>query len=194
MPDLSRVTAYRSVVAISAAGGADTNNRNRAEIVTEALIRSRAAVAEYLRDLGLGDPDVIAQESLRIVDQALFETTSSEEINPAALCERAIRLTVRQLEKLLRLVARQSGSGEEPERLGSVVAARLPVLLDQFPEAIGKDKLPEELASSLQDRLSPVVPPAKPRSMGRQGLVLVPRVVKRLFQSVREFLFKEEPS
>ncbi len=158
------------------------------------VIRTRTAVAEYLRDLGLGDPDVIAQESLRIVDQALFETTSSEEIDSAVLCERAIRLTVRQLEKLLRLVARQSGSGEEPERLGSVVAARLPVLLDQFPEAIGKDKLPEELASSLQDQLSPVVPPAKPRSMGRQGLVLVPRVVKRLFHSVREFLFKEEPS
>jgi hypothetical protein len=191
MSEFSRVTAFKSVPTDWGGPLADCDKRARAETVGRALIRAREAVAEYLRDLGLRDPDVIARESLRIVDQALCEAASADEVAQTILCERATRLTVKQSEKLLSLVARQSGSGEEPERLGSVIAARLPDLLAQFPNAIGQDKLPDELLNSVQDRLSPVVPPARPQRMTRQRLVLVPAVLKRFFRSVRQFILGE---
>ncbi|MHB8902235.1 MAG: hypothetical protein ACYC6Y_26045, partial [Thermoguttaceae bacterium] len=145
-------------------------------------------------DLGLRAPDAIARESLRILDQALAEATGSEQIDGSKLSERAIRLTVRQSEKLLWLVASQSGSREEPERLGSVIAAHLPYLLAQFPSAIGQDRMPDELVSSLRDRLAPVVPEPRPQRMGRQGLVLAPALLRRMVRTVRHFLLGQEPS
>ncbi|MHB8901224.1 MAG: hypothetical protein ACYC6Y_20945, partial [Thermoguttaceae bacterium] len=71
----------------------DSDGQNRVQTVSEALVRGRAAVAEYLRDLWLRDPDAIARESLRILDQALAEATGSEQIDGSKLSERAIRLT-----------------------------------------------------------------------------------------------------
>lgn len=151
--------------------------------------RAKCVVAEYLRDLGLRDPDVVAKECQRIVAQAQDELPPGRVLDETSLCATAIRLTVKQLERWFAVLAAQSGRSDEPKRLGSVVAARLPRLLDQFPHALNQTRLPAELVGSLQDGLAPVVPPPRPRRMRRQMLSLVPPSWKRLMSQVHKLFF-----
>jgi membrane glycosyltransferase len=157
-----------------------------------AIAKARCAVAEYLRDLGLRDPDVVAQESQRIVSQAQRELAPTAAVDEASLCETAIRLTVKQLERWLLVLASQSGSPDEPERLGSVIAARLPMLLEQFPQPLDQKRLPAGLVGSLQGNLAPVVPPPRLHRMRGQMLALVPPSWKRQMRRIHDLLFGGE--
>jgi hypothetical protein len=192
VPHFSRITRREPVPAGAAPTPGNSGDSPPEEAIRQAIVGARTAVAEYLRDLGLRDPDAIAAVSLRIVDQSLHEARSSAEIDPAVLCERAIRLTVRQLEKLLTMVAEQSGNPDESEGLGCAVAARLPSLLNRFPEAFSEDNLPDEFVGLVRERVAPVVPPPRPHPMGRQGLVLVPVVLRRAFHSIRNFMLDQK--
>jgi hypothetical protein len=168
---------------------ADQAEEQTADLATA---KARCAVAEYLRDLGFRDPDVVAKESQRIVSQAQRELPPTAAGDEALLCETAIRLTVKQLEHWLLVLASQSGSAEEPERLGSVVAARLPMLLDQFPQTLTQDRLSDGLMGSFQGNLTPVVPPPRLRRMRRQMLALVPPAWKRLMRRIQGLFFGRE--
>lgn len=154
-----------------------------------AVAKAKCAVAEYLRDLGLRDPDVIAKECQRIVTQAQGELPPATAVDETPLCEMAIHLTVKELEHWFAVLAVQSGRPDERERLGSFIAARLPVLLDQFPQALNQTRLPAELVGSLHEDLTPVVPPPRPHRMRRQTLSLVPPAWKRRMSHIHHLLF-----
>lgn len=157
-----------------------------------ATAKARCAVADYLRDLGLRDPDVVVRESHRIVSQARSELQPAIAGDETLLSERAIQLTVKKLEHWLVVLAVQADSSDEPERLGSVIAARLSVLLDQFPQALNQSRVPAELVGALQDSLTPVVPPPRRHRMRRQMLALVPSSWKRLWSRIRGRLVGRE--
>lgn len=154
-----------------------------------AMDKARCAVAEYLRDLGLRDPDVVAQASRRIVAEAQRHRPSGDD---RLLCETAISQTVKQLERWLEVLAAQSGTADQSQRLGSVVAARLPGLLDRFPRALNGQRLPEELLDTLRNGLTPVVPSPRPRRMRRQVLPLIPSCLKRFGVRVQKLMAKVE--
>src|SRR5437660_1421551 len=63
----------------------------------EAVAAAKWAVAEYLRDVGLCDPELIARESQEIVARARREPAFTRK--EASLSEAAIRLTVKQLDR-----------------------------------------------------------------------------------------------
>lgn len=159
----------------------------------QAIAKAKCAVAEYLRDLGLRDPDVVAQACQRIVSQAQRDLPANRLLDETALCEAAIRLTVKQLERWCLALAAQSGCTDEPERFGSVIAARLPALLERFPQALNQNRLPAELVGSLHAGLTPVVPSPRLHHMRQQGLPLVPPSWKRLVSQLRHRLFGRTP-
>lgn len=188
MSDFSRMIVRRTASMGSDAAPHVESEQDCVAAISETLMQARAAVAEYLRDLGLRDPDVIAAESLAIVDRALTEASTTSTTD-TSLCERSIRLTVRRLEDLLSAVAGQDDDSPDTVRLGSAIAARLPTLLAQYPEAIGSQEHLDAVSRALTDRITPVVPKPKPRRMGRQVLVLVPSTLTRTIGAVCRFFF-----
>jgi len=183
------ITSVRPAAGMDDEATADPADERTADLATA---KAKSAVAEYLRDLGFRDPDVVAKETQRIVSQAQRELPSTAAEDEALLCETAVRLTVKQLERWLLTLATQSGSSEEPVRLGSVVAARLPMLLDQFPQTLTQDRLSDGLVNSFQGNLTPVVPPPRLRRMRRQMLALVPSAWKRLKRQIQGLFFGRE--
>lgn len=155
----------------------------------QATSKAKCAVAEYLRDLGLKDPDVVAEESQRIVAEAQQQLSAADVNDPSVLCETAIRLTVKQLERWLEMLATQSGGRDHSPRMGSVMATRLPGLLDRFPQAMNGDGLPPELVDSLQTGITPVVPQPRPQRMRRQALPLIPSSLKRAAGRIHKLVF-----
>jgi hypothetical protein len=146
----------------------------------QAIIAAKSAVAEYLRDLGLRDPDIIAAESQQIVAQASGKAGASK-----SLAETAIQLTVKRLEHYLTVLAGQSGSPGEGWRMNCAIAARLPLLLSDFPLTFTGKNLPEEAITRLRTGVAPVVPSTRPRRMGRQRLTLLPMSVRRVVNFLR---------
>jgi len=65
----------------------------------QAITAAKWSVAEYLRDLGLCDPELIARESGEIVDRAQRERPFVRK--EKSLTETAIQLTVKQLDRWL---------------------------------------------------------------------------------------------
>jgi hypothetical protein len=183
------ITSVRPAASAADEATADPADEQTADLATA---KAKSAVAEYLRDLGFRDPDVVAKETQRIVSEAERELPSAAAGDEALLCETAVRLTVKQLEHWLLVLATQSGSSEEPERLGSVVAARLPMLLDQFPQTLTQDRLSDGLVGSFQGNLTPVVPPPRLRRMRRQMLALVPPSWKRLMRQIQGLFFGDK--
>src|SRR5205823_1259935 len=100
----------------------------------EAVAAARWAVAEYLRDIGLRDPELIARESHQMVARAQRQLAFSSHKVP--LTEAAIQLTVRQLDHWLMALAADSPGTEPAPRPGSVAGARLPELLSRYPQAL----------------------------------------------------------
>lgn len=153
--------------------------------------KAKCAVAEYLRDLGLGDPDVLARESQRIVDEAQQGLSTSDASDESLLCEAAVGLTVKRLEHWLEVLATQSGGPDGPQRWGSVIAARLPMLLNRFPDALNQDVPPAGFVDSLRGSLTPVVPSPRPGRMGQQRLSLVPTSLRRLANRIRKLSLRK---
>jgi membrane glycosyltransferase len=142
---------------------------------------ARCAVAEYLRDLGLRDPDLLADLSRRIVRRARDALALGQASEASDLTEAAVRLAVRQLDQWLRSLASAHGVCETSELLGSVVGARLPDLIARYPDALRHEHVSAELADSAPEELTPVVPPSAPRRMRRQSLALLPAWLAWLF-------------
>lgn len=160
----------------------------------ESTARSAAAawaVAEYLRDVGLRDPELIARESQRMVLRAERELLFQGNGSDGSLAEAAIHLTVKELDQWLTVLASDTSDAGEPQRLGGVVGARLPALLGRYPEAWKQRRPSPELVESLKDDVVPVVPAPRPRTMRRQTLELVPTFWRRLRRAVRCLRGKE---
>lgn len=164
----------------NAAASAHQDSATRECSGEQAVATARWAVAEYLRDVGLRDPELIATESQRMVARTQRALAFRDTVNEPSLSEAAIQLTVKQLDRWLLALAADSCDPGEPRQLGSVVGARLPDLLSRYPEAWKQPRPSAELVESMRGDLIPVVPQPRPRSMCRQSLVLVPASLKRL--------------
>lgn len=160
-------------------------------LVTEA----KWVVAEYLRDVGLRDPELIARESQRIVEKARRERIEPALPSPT-LAEVAIRCTVSQLDEwLLALAAEsqqellaESARGGRGARVGGVAGARLRDLLSRYPEAWKRSQPSAEAVETSRRELVTVVPEPKPRRMRRQRLTLIPQSLNRLRRRIGAFL------
>lgn len=134
--------------------------------------RARMLVAEYLRDWGLKNPDVIAAESRRIVEQAedLFVEGALPGHGRADLCQAAIRLANEEVEAAIASMAnscpRIQGRGSRTN--GSIVP-RLDSVLLEFPDAIRhRDRPPARLLSILERTVTPIIPECTYREMRPQ--------------------------
>ena len=152
-----------------------TCNSSAEAAVTEASW----AVAEYLRDLGLRDPERIARESHRMVAKAQRELSCGGTVDEANLAEAAIHRTVTQLDEWLLALAADSPNADGPQRIGHIAGAHLPDLLSRYPEAWKQKRTPAAVAESCRGDLVPVVPKPRPRQMSRQTLALLPSFLKR---------------
>lgn len=143
------------------------------------VLHARDTVAQYLRDVGLTDPDLIAEESRVIVDEAQRTEAASCAEAETSLSAVAVRLCVERLDQWLLALSARSGVAEQAGPLGSVVGARLPNLLGRYPHALKQGPLPE-FVDGAQQEFTPVVPQPQPRSMRRQRLALIPAWLKLL--------------
>jgi len=131
-------------------------------------VQARYLVAEYLRDWGLRDPDIIAAESRRIVDQAATETLERHgTIVPRTLCATAIHLTMAEVEAA---IASMAASSCRPGRNGlpanHAVVPHIARLLMEFPDAIQhRDRPPAKLLQVLESSVTSIVPHPYPREM-----------------------------
>jgi membrane glycosyltransferase len=144
----------------------------------DAVASAQWAVAEYLRDVGLCDPELIARESHEIVDRAHREPTFIQK--EASLSEAAIQLTVKQLDRWLMALADSSSNPDQGHRPEAVAGSRLPDLLRRDPQAWKQPRPTEKVIESLRDNLTPVVPEPRPRPMRPQNMALVPSSLRRL--------------
>jgi membrane glycosyltransferase len=165
-----------------------THHRSAERAVTEASW----AVAEYLRDLGLRDPERIARESHRMVAKAERELSSRGIEADANLAVAAIHRTVKQLDQWLLALVADSGNADEPQRRGHIAGAHLPDLLSRFPEAWKQKRPPEAVSESCRDDLIPVVPQPRPRQMGHHTLALLPTFFKRQRGKIARFLGRKD--
>jgi membrane glycosyltransferase len=143
----------------------------------EVVSAARCAVAEYLRDLGLSDPDLVANESRRIVTQALERLPPEQAITAGTLTEAAIRLTLKRVEHLLAAVTHNSEN--DSDRLSSIIGARLPSVLARYSQAVKQNQSRAAAVDSLRSEARPVVPPPRPRPMQKQRLNLIPAFFRR---------------
>jgi hypothetical protein len=156
----------------------------------QAVAAARGAVAKYLGDVGLCDPELIARESHEIVARARREPTFTRKEAP--LSEAAIQLTVKQLDRWLVALTADSRKADELQRPGGVAGSRLPDLLSRYPQAWKESRPSAELVESLREDLTPVVPEPRPVPMRPQTVALMPSALKRLRCRIAQ-LFGREP-
>ncbi|MEW4451498.1 glucans biosynthesis glucosyltransferase MdoH [Bremerella sp. JC817] len=152
--------------------------------IPESDVRSaKMVVAEYLRDLGLTDPEFIAAESKRIVSDALEQIATDPKANGKRLRKLAVRLTVKKLAKWVHAIEVENDASDSPIPTG-VIGAHLPELLNQHPEGLLGDTLPEPLVANAKTKRKQVVPHSKPKEMTKQELPLLPRWGKQLAEKL----------
>lgn len=144
---------------------------------------AKAVVADYLRDLGLTDPDFIASESKRIVNHSLEAIADDPKANGKRLRKMAIRQTVKKLAKWVQAIEVEYGDGSSPTPPG-VIGAHLPELLNQHPQVWGDDSLPEHFVASAHTKRKQVVPQSVPKEMTKQKLPLLPRWGKQIAETI----------
>lgn len=144
--------------------------------------QARYLVAEYLHDWGLRDPEVIAQESRRIVEEA--ELRIAESVRPdLELSSVAIEMTQREVEAS---IARMAASSQAPVRQrkatnNSIVPRLGPVLLE-FPDAIRhRDRPPSRLLQMLERSVNPIVPCSSPCEMRPQPRTRLLKLLRRAY-------------
>lgn len=132
---------------------------------------AKRLVADYLRDWGLRDPELVAAESKRIVEATLGEFPLYDDMTDGerdAFCQAAIRRTVAEIESWSATIAR----GITPRAagrfaLGGTLSPGLSELLDAFPEAVVRRDHPTARAlADLEQAILPVVPKPHVREMG----------------------------
>lgn len=157
-------------------GHANAGNGGVGGNEADAEAAARFVIAEYLRDLGHRDPELIARQSREIVELALGEFSPGEPAHETLLCDAAIRIAVARLEALLQSLAVQTQANGGHENVEGLVAANLPELFDRYPDALG----PRPPSANGLGAMHRVVPEAAPRSMNPQSLTLLPRVLRSL--------------
>ena len=132
---------------------------------------AKRLVADYLRDWGLRDPELVASEARRIVEATLEEMPlydDTTEPEREAFCQAAVRRTVAEIESWSATIAR----GITPRAagrfaMGAAMSPGLSELLDAFPEAIVRRDHPAARAlADLERAILPVVPATHVREMG----------------------------
>jgi len=123
------------------------------------LKQARYLVAEYLHDWGLRDPEVIAQESRRIVEQAELQLAESVKLG-LDLDAVAIEITQAEVEAS---IARMAASSGVPHRkriaTNNSIVPRMGRVLLEFPDAIRhRDRPPSRLLQMLEKSVNPIVP------------------------------------
>lgn len=159
-----------------------------------AIATARALVADYLRDVGLRDPDLVAQESKRVVAQAIERMPPGEDISEQTLSTSAIRLTVKRLEGLLSALAIDDSSTAEAFVEGRIVGARLPGLLSRYSLAVKQKLTAAEAVSACRGGAVPVVPKAKPKPMRQQTLALIPAMLRRIRRQAEAVETQQAPA
>lgn len=143
-----------------------------------AVEQARCVVAEYLRDWGLRDPELVALETRRIVRRADNHLArDGGEPTAQALSETAIRLTIEEIETWISQMASQSRrrNNGHPNGHGSMgeSAFHSPDLTHH------RNRLPARLLFILEQSVSPVVPSTRRREMRPQPRTRLWKVLRR---------------
>ncbi|PQO41669.1 glucans biosynthesis glucosyltransferase MdoH [Blastopirellula marina] len=153
------------------------------EISDTDIRAAKTVVADYLRDLGLTDPDFIASESKRIVNHSLESLANDPKANGKRLRKMAIRQTVKKLAKWVHAIEVEHSAGGTPLPPG-VIGAHLPELLSLHPQGLVDESLPERFVATAQTKRKPVVPKPVPKEMIKQKLPLLPRWGKQFAETI----------
>jgi|GEM_PF-2250063 hypothetical protein len=132
------------------------------EVRSEGTPRSTQArylVAEYLYDWGLRDPEVIAQESRRIVDQAALQVAESGDPT-RDLFTVAIEITQAEVEaSIARMASSHRPSARKRSATNNSIVPRIGRVLLEFPDAIRhRDRPPARLLQVLETSVKPIIP------------------------------------
>lgn len=160
-----------AILEVSAQPGLRRDERSFRAMRHSPQATAKRLVADYLRDWGLRDPELVAAESKRIVEATLGEFPLYDDMTDAerdAFCQAAIRRTVAEIESWSATIAR----GITPRAagrfaLGGTLSPALSELLDAFPEAVVRRDHPTARAlADLEQAILPVVPKPHVREMG----------------------------
>ncbi|WP_437229992.1 hypothetical protein SH661x_001726 [Planctomicrobium sp. SH661] len=123
------------------------------------LDQARFLVAEYLHDWGLRDPEVVAQESRRIVEQAELRIAESAKVG-MDLCTVAIEITQDEVESsIARMAASTPPMARKRSATNNSIVPRMGRVLLQFPDAIRhRDRPPARLLQVLEISVNPIIP------------------------------------
>jgi len=129
---------------------------------------ARYLVAEYLRDWGLLDPDIIADESRRIVEQAeALAMPDNGELSERELCAAAIHIVMEEVEATIACMA--SSTSHAQSTTSNSIVPRMARLLLEFPDAIRhRDRPPARLLQVLERSVAPIIPRCDLREMRPQ--------------------------
>jgi len=120
--------------------------------------KARYLVAEYLHDWGLRDPEVIAEESRRIVEQAAHQFAESARPD-ADLIAIAIELTQAEVESSIARMASSSSPSRNRIATNNSIVPRMGRVLLEFPTAIRhRDRPPARLLQMLEHSINPIIP------------------------------------
>jgi hypothetical protein len=150
--------------------------------VTRSRNLARYLVAEYLHDWGLRDPDVIASESRRIVDQAeLLILENAGESREQKLAAMAIELTMDEVEAAIARMATTSlTAAVDGVPTNNSIVPRMARVLLEFPEAIRhRDRPPARLLQVLERAVAPIIPYSNHREMRPTMRTRLWRVLRR---------------
>ncbi|SFH85105.1 hypothetical protein [Planctomicrobium piriforme] len=158
--------------------------RESRSAVTTGKDLARYLVAEYLHDWGLRDPDIVAAESRRIVEQAEALTmTGAGEVSEHELCAAAIHITMEEVEAS---IARMAATSIRDQLAGSPtsnsIVPRMARVLLEFPDAIRhRDRPPARLLQVLERSVAPIIPRCHPREMRPQPSTRLWSVLRRSY-------------
>lgn len=142
------------------------------------LDQARCVVAEYLRDWGLRDPELVALESRRIVNRAAsYLSRTSHQIRERPLCETAVRLAVDEIEAWIAQLA----SGVRGSCLDAKVTTRLPhEVAVHSPDLLRhRNRLPARMLLVLEQSVSPVIPSTRPQQMQPQPRTRLWKILRK---------------
>jgi hypothetical protein len=143
---------------------------------------ARYLVAEYLHDWGLRDPDVIAAESRRIVEQAeLLMLENVGEAQDQKLAAIAIELTMDEVEAaIVRMATTSMAATLDGVPTNNSIVPRMARVLLEFPEAIRhRDRPPARLLQVLERSVAPIIPYSNHREMRPTMRTRLWRVLRR---------------
>jgi len=141
---------------------------------------ARYLVADYLHDWGLRDPEVVAQESRRIVEQAELQLAESPR-SDLDLNAIAIEITQAEVESsIARMAATSRPHVRKRSATNNSIVPRMGRVLLEFPDAIRhRDRPPARLLQVLETSVNPIVPCSNPCDMLPQPRTRLWKVLRK---------------